>query len=141
MLNEISSDTKAEALVWRSNRDLQATRGRFWGDSFEARIEALRLMKQFGDTAEELERWGWSTERIQTELAPSREVFATSSFMRRCQRWPRGYAGDFETIEYLAAGTNYSLSGSIGWYFEEINLQSPIAQQHRNKLDHQAKEI
>jgi hypothetical protein len=98
MLNEISSNKNADALVWRNNHDLQATGGRFWGDTSGGRVEALRLMKQFGDTVEELERWGWSTERIQTELAPSREVFATSSFMRRCQRWPRGYAGDFETI-------------------------------------------
>ncbi len=141
MLNEISSDTTANALIWRNNHDLQATGARFWADTSEGRVEALRLMKQFGDTVEELERWGWSTERIQTELAPSREVFATSSFMRRCQRWPRGYAGDFETIEYLAAGVNNSIPGTIGWHFEDIILHSPMAQQHRNKLDHQAKEI
>jgi SAM-dependent methyltransferase len=141
MLNEISSNTNTEALVRRNNRDFQATGGRFWGDNSEGRVEALRLMRQFGDAVEELERCGWSAERIQAELAPSREIFATSSFMQRCQRWPRGYAGDFETIEYLAAGLNYSLPGSIGWHFEEIILQSPIAKQHRNKLDHQAKEI
>ena len=141
MLNEISSNTNTEELVWRNNRDFLATAGRFWAAKSEGRAEALRLMKQFCDAVEELERWGWSVERIQDELAPSREIFATSTFMRRCQRWPRGYAGDFETIEYLAAGTNYSLPGSIGWHFEEIILQSPIAQQHRNKLDLQANEI
>lgn len=141
MLNEIGSNTSTEALVWRNNRDFQATSRRFWGENSEGRIEALRLMGQFSDAVNELERWGWSAERIQAELAPSREVFATSPFMRRCQRWPRGYAGDFETIEYLAAGLNYSIPGSIGWHFEDIILQSPIAQQHRNKLDHQAKEI
>jgi hypothetical protein len=27
--------------------------------------------------------------------------------MRRCQEWPRGYPGDFETIEYLTAGANH----------------------------------
>lgn len=69
MLNEISSDTTANALIWRNNHDLQATGARFWADTSEGRVEALRLMKQFGDTVEELERWGWSTERIQTELA------------------------------------------------------------------------
>ncbi len=141
MLNEISSNANTEALVWRTNHDFKATGGRFWGDKSEGRVEALRLMKQFSEAVEELERRAWSIERIQAELAPSREIFATSSFMRRCQRWPRGYAGDFETIEYLAANMNHSLPGTIGWHFEEIILRSPIAQQHRNKLDHQANEI
>jgi hypothetical protein len=61
MLNEMSSNKNADALVWRNNHDLQATGGRFWGDTSGGRVEALRLMKQFGDTVEELERWGWST--------------------------------------------------------------------------------
>ena len=99
------------------------------------------MLKQFDDTVEELDRWGWPIERIQTELAPSREAFATSSFMRRSQRWPRGYARDFETIEYLAGGVNNSVPGTIGWLFEDIILHSPMAQQHRDKLDHQAKQI
>jgi extracellular factor (EF) 3-hydroxypalmitic acid methyl ester biosynthesis protein len=141
MLNEITSNTNKTALVWRNNRDFQAAGSRYWGDNSEGRVEALRLMKQFGDTVKELERLGWSIERIHAELAPSREIFATSSFMRRCQRWPRGYAGDFETIEYLASGVNSSVPGCIGWHFEEIILHSSIAQQHRNKLEHQAKEI
>jgi len=141
VLHGINSHTNSEALVGRNNRDFQVAGRRFWGDKPEGRVEALRLMKQFASAVEQLERLGWSTERIHAELAPSREIFATSSFMRRCQRWPRGYAGDFETIEYLASGVNCSLRSGIGWHFEEIILRSPIAQQHRNKLEHQAKEI
>jgi extracellular factor (EF) 3-hydroxypalmitic acid methyl ester biosynthesis protein len=61
--------------------------------------------------------------------------------MRRCQQWPRGYAGDFETIEYLAAGADHSVPGTLGWHFEEILLHSPVVQQHRNKLMGQSHEI
>ncbi len=141
MLEAMSLSAEAERLGWRENRDMEAAGRRFWGDSCTGRTEALRLMKQFGATVEEMERWGWSAERIQSELAPCRAVFATSSFMRRCQQWPRGYAGDFETIEYLAAGVNHSVAGSLGWHFEDLILGSPIAQQHRNKLEQQAMEI
>jgi extracellular factor (EF) 3-hydroxypalmitic acid methyl ester biosynthesis protein len=61
--------------------------------------------------------------------------------MRRCQEWPRGYSGDFETIEYLATAMNQSIPGSLGWHFENVLLQSPIVQQHLNKLRIQSMEI
>jgi len=61
--------------------------------------------------------------------------------MRRCQKWPRGYAGDFETIEYLTAGENRSPPGTLGWHIEQLLLQSPVVQQHRNKLRLQSLEI
>jgi SAM-dependent methyltransferase len=61
--------------------------------------------------------------------------------MRRCQEWPRGYAGDFETIEYLVAGTNHSEPGTLGWHLEEILLHSAVVEQHRNKLRLQSLEI
>jgi hypothetical protein len=61
--------------------------------------------------------------------------------MRRCQEWPRGYAGDFETIELLAAGDNQSLPGTLGWHVEAALLESAVVQQHRNKLSRQSLEI
>lgn len=60
------------------------------------------LFAEFGATVATLEALGWPADRIQEHLRPARQVFATSTFLRRCQEWPRGYAGDFETIEYLA---------------------------------------
>jgi hypothetical protein len=39
--------------------------------------------------------------RILQLVARAREVHARSPFVRRLQSWPRGYPGDFETVEYL----------------------------------------
>ena len=61
--------------------------------------------------------------------------------MQRCQEWPRGYAGDFETIEYMVSGANQSLPRTLGWHIENILLESPVVQQHRNKLKRQSLEI
>jgi hypothetical protein len=70
-----------------------------------------------------------------------RQVFAASPFMQRCQEWPRGYAGDFETIEYLVAGVNCSAPETLGWHIEGLLLESPVVQQHCNKLRCQSQEI
>jgi len=138
---EVTADVEAQVCVSGTNRSLEEAALLFWEDGDAAREAALRLLKRFGETSLALETRGWPPERIRTLLAPFRTVFATSSFMRRCQEWPLGYAGDFETIEYLAAGVNHSLPGTLGWHIEEILLQSPVVQQHRNKLNCQSLEI
>jgi extracellular factor (EF) 3-hydroxypalmitic acid methyl ester biosynthesis protein len=130
-----------EHRVVRMNLRLQEAVGHFRGNGAAGKKLALRLLKEFTDTALVLESCGWSAERIKDELAPSRAAFATPWFMRRCQEWPRGHPGDFETIEYLTAGANKSLPGTLGWHIEEALLESPVVQQHRNKLKRQALEI
>jgi hypothetical protein len=40
-------------------------------------------------------------EQIREMVAPVREIFARSPFVRRAQIWPRSYPGDFETIEQV----------------------------------------
>jgi len=142
---ELSADVmcEVEARIWVSetNRSLEEAAHRFWGDCAAGREVAMRLLKRFSETAAALESRGWSAEGIREHLAASRRVFASSAFMRRCQDWPRGYAGDFETIEYLVAGANHSRPGTLGWHIEEILLHSPVVQQHRNKLKYQSLEI
>lgn len=138
---EVNSATHATALAAQINRLMEAAVQHRWEDNRTGRQTALGLMKEFAQTATALECLGWSAERIQAELAPSRAVFALSPFMRRCQQWPRGRAGDYETIEYLFSSANQGDPASIGWHFEEIILGSPVAQQHRNKLDQQSVEI
>ena len=86
------------------------------------------------------ERRGESVEVLKRQLARVREMHARAPFIARLQTWPRGYPGDFETIEYLwrgrAAGTD--LTGAC---LERLALNSPIAQQHRNKVVAQASRI
>jgi SAM-dependent methyltransferase len=74
-------------------------------------------------------------------LARARAVHAESPFVRRLQTWPRGYPGDFETVEYLVGGTNLAPVGTSAWWVEQIALTSPIAVQHRCKVHRQAEEI
>jgi extracellular factor (EF) 3-hydroxypalmitic acid methyl ester biosynthesis protein len=78
---------------------------------------------------------------LQSHIAPMRALHARSPFVHRLQAWPRGYAGDFETIEYLCDAENRAPFGSIAWAIEQYALQSPIAQQHRNKVGLQARAI
>ncbi|MDQ3393934.1 MAG: class I SAM-dependent methyltransferase [Bacteroidota bacterium] len=82
-----------------------------------------------------------SKEEIRSKLLEVREIHRQSPFFVRTQDWPRGYAGDFETIEYIINGENMSLQNSLGYYLEAIILNSPIVQQHRNKVSHQSKLI
>jgi len=71
-------------------------------------------------------------------LVPARAIHARSPFVRRLQEWPRGYPGDFETVEYICHGENQAPRGTLEHHCEAYSLNLPIAQQHRNKIHHQA---
>jgi SAM-dependent methyltransferase len=75
------------------------------------------------------------------DLQPVRALHSRSPFVHRLQQWPRGYAGDFETVEWLCDARNRAEPGTVPWAIEHCALQSPIAQQHRNKVSHQARTI
>lgn len=85
------------------------------------------------------EQAGVERSEISAVAAPVRALHATSPFVKRLQRWPRGYAGDFETIEWMCDATNRAALGTAGWAIEQYALHSPIAQQHRNKVGLQAR--
>ena len=134
-------ESDLERLVLGTNCRVEEAGRQHWEDPVTGREVAISVLKRFSETAGVLEARGWSAERIKQRLGPSRRVFATSWFMQRCQEWPRGYAGDFETIEYMVSGANQSLPGTLGWHIENILLESPVVQQHRNKLKCQSLEI
>lgn len=73
-------------------------------------------------------------------LEPVRRVHARSPFVARLQQWPRGYPGDFETVEYLVNGANHA-EDLLARSCEAYALSRAIAQQHRNKVRHQATRI
>lgn len=74
-------------------------------------------------------------------LEPVRQIQRRSDFVRRLQDWPRGYPGDFETIEYLCSGLSTARPGTIEDMCERYSLNRAIAQQHRNKVQHQSARI
>lgn len=87
------------------------------------------------------EEAGFTREQIVRVLEPVRRIHARSEFVRRLQQWPRGYPGDFETVEYLCGGRSRAARGTIAEICETYSLTRSIAQQHRNKVQHQAARI
>jgi extracellular factor (EF) 3-hydroxypalmitic acid methyl ester biosynthesis protein len=77
-------------------------------------------------------------DKIVNIIKPVRDLHQQSPFLKRCQDWSRGYAGDFETIEYLCNVENKALEGTVAYYIEDYALKCLVAQQHRNKVRHQA---
>ncbi len=86
----------------------------------------------------EAEASAMSRANIQASVAPARALHALSPFVRRLQTWPRGYPGDFETIEYLCDAVVRAPRNSIGYFIEYYCLRDVSAQQHRNKVAWQA---
>ena len=84
------------------------------------------------------EKTGLSRSKIVEVLSPVRRIVGLSPFCNHLQEWPRGYQGDFETIEYLMNSKNLAKPRSIPYYIEQYALTSPVAQQHRNKVAHQS---
>jgi SAM-dependent methyltransferase len=87
------------------------------------------------------ERAGYSREDIIEVMAPAREIVRRSPFISRLQDWPRGYPGDFETVEYLCSGRSRVEADDVADLCEQFSLTRAIAQQHRNKVQHQAARI
>jgi extracellular factor (EF) 3-hydroxypalmitic acid methyl ester biosynthesis protein len=75
---------------------------------------------------------------VNSALAEVRAACLGAPFVRWAQEWPRGYPGDFEMIERIVSQSNQAAAGTFGWYLEGMMLNSPITQQHRNKLAHQS---
>ena len=88
-----------------------------------------------------LERDGVPRQAIVEKLGAPRKMVRLSPFFARLQDWPRGYPGDFETIEYLMQSRNLAAEGSVAFQLERYGLTSPAAQQHRNKVRRQAELI
>lgn len=87
------------------------------------------------------ERKGCDQSAIRTAATLAREAHALSPFVYRLQTWPRGYPGDFETIEYLLSQRVRAPQGTLGFWIEYYALSTLIAQQHRNKVSAQAREV
>ncbi len=90
---------------------------------------------------DELDASGTERSVLESAVRPAAEIHASSPFVRRLQDWPRGYAGDFETIEYLLTGVNQAAPDTLGWCIEQHALNSALAYQHRNKVDVQARRV
>ena len=103
-------------------------------DEAEAFHEVVGQIHRLSREVRRLEKSGLDRKEIIESLHDARRVHACSPFIRRLQEWPRGYPGDFETVEYLLDQVNKAPTGTIGYYLEQYALACTAAQQHRNKV-------
>ena len=95
----------------------------------------------FAAAIDRCETAGLDRPQILRSVEAVRQMHARSPFVHRLQSWPRGYPGDFETVEWMCEARNRANPGTLAWGIEEYALHSPIAQQHRNKVAVQARAI
>jgi hypothetical protein len=100
-----------------------------------------RALRALWRAIEGCEEAGIDKREILAHLGDARAIHARSPFIARAQTWPRGYPGDFETIEYLCAAENRASPGTVPHALEECALPSAITAQHRNKVAFQADAI
>jgi SAM-dependent methyltransferase len=92
-------------------------------------------------TLRRCERAGIPDARLAAIVSPAVELKLASPFFSRIRTWPRGYAGDFETIEYLVRGETSARDGGFAEALDRFLLASGMADQHRFKVQAQADEI
>lgn len=76
----------------------------------------------------------WRSPEVQEVLRPAVALQSQSSFVRRLRDWPRGYPGDFETVELLVKGSELPTNPAPGDWFDWYALNTAIGQQHRNRV-------
>jgi SAM-dependent methyltransferase len=101
-------------------------------------LEAAAAIHRLLAAVRAAELGGAAAEALRAVLAPARALHAASPLVRRIQTWPRGYPGDFETIELLCEG---AAGGGQAHPLERACLATPPAQQHRNKVAWQAQQL
>jgi extracellular factor (EF) 3-hydroxypalmitic acid methyl ester biosynthesis protein len=74
-------------------------------------------------------------------IEPARILQGKSPLIKRFQEWPRGYPGDFETINYMLNSKNLAKRNSVQFFCETYALSCAVAQQHRNKIFEQVSHI
>jgi extracellular factor (EF) 3-hydroxypalmitic acid methyl ester biosynthesis protein len=79
-----------------------------------------------------------TAEGIAGRVKTARRLLAASPLAWRLQNWPRGYPGDFETIEMMCRADSAGLLQGTTRCVEEWALNCPPVQQHRNKIRRQA---
>lgn len=87
------------------------------------------------------EEAGMKRDSIVASLASARKIHSRSPFVRRLQDWPRGYPGDFETVARIVRGPAEAARPTLEETCESYSLNFPIAQQHRNKVQHQSRRL
>lgn len=98
----------------------------------------VSMMHRLCADLDELESQGIARALLSEVVRPAVELQSQSPFIRRLQTQPRGYPGDFETIECILCAQNNAPSDTLAHCFEQYALNAAPAYQHRNKIHAQA---
>jgi extracellular factor (EF) 3-hydroxypalmitic acid methyl ester biosynthesis protein len=134
---EVSDPEAALALLATSCRQLEVLARYSVVGSARQYHRAVSTVHDICGAIAHCESAGTPDAAIRDALKSAREIHGRSPFVTRLQQWPRGYPGDFETIEWLWRGDNRAPSGTLAHAIETYALNSAIAQQHRNKVSFQ----
>ncbi len=77
---------------------------------------------------------GWKREEIRALLSNTWRIHGYSSFGKYLQTWPRGYMGDFKAIDMIIDYKEENPPNTLGGILGRYALNTPIAQQHREKI-------
>lgn len=102
-------------------------------------LEAVGTISALCAEIAHAERHGMAPTDIRSALDRVRSIHGRSQFIRRLQEWPRGYPGDFESIDMLLDAPATTAPGTLERHCERHAYDCPAAQQHRNKIRWQAK--
>jgi extracellular factor (EF) 3-hydroxypalmitic acid methyl ester biosynthesis protein len=103
--------------------------------SYQRTVAALRALATALHACEQARI---DEKEVAARLEAVRLAHSRSEFCRRVQTWPRGYPGDWETIDYVLDGVNRTPRGDFAHHLERYALACAASQQHRNKVAHQA---
>ena len=110
-------------------------------DEHSAYHAVVSLVHQLCMNIGHAEKLGHNRTDIERILEPVWELHSRSPFFRRMQSWPRGYPGDYETIEYLCECVSKARPGTVEYFIDQYGVTCNMAQQHRNKLTWQAAKV
>lgn len=96
--------------------------------------EVVLVINELSKAIEKAENAGVEKSDIKEMIDGSRSVLSLSPYIKRIQTWPRGYQGDFETVELMNSGVSSNDLSTLSQCLEYYAQNLPITQQHRNKL-------
>jgi extracellular factor (EF) 3-hydroxypalmitic acid methyl ester biosynthesis protein len=137
-IDDINDPNVAVLLLSESCRQLESLARFSVAGSPRTYHRAVSIVHDICHALTHCEAAGVPDAEIRRLIEPARAIHAQSPFVTRLQQWPRGYPGDFETIEWLVRGENRAAPGTLAHALETYALTAAIAQQHRNKVNFQS---
>jgi extracellular factor (EF) 3-hydroxypalmitic acid methyl ester biosynthesis protein len=90
--------------------------------------EFKKILNEFKLVINSLEKT-LTKQEILDQIKIIRTIAGESPFLKRAQEWPRGYEGDFETINYIINSKNLAPQNTFGYLIEDYFLNSDICKQ------------